>query len=233
METFYEQVRRREGWLMDGAAPVGGRFSHDADNRQPPPKGATTLGLPEPWWPTEDEVDDEVRHDLDRWERDGARAVRRTGRPPPLRRHGGRGRGGARRLPRGAARRLRTVRGRRADQRLDDGALAAERADEPRRARPPDRGHGGGVRVRGRAAPLGSVEGFVRQVAGWRDYVWHLYWWFGEEYGASAAPLGARAPAPAAPLVAGARRVRGRGRLPVHRTSTASGTTAGRTTSSG
>jgi deoxyribodipyrimidine photolyase-related protein len=26
------------------------------------------------------------------------------------------------------------------------------------------------------SAPLASVEGFVRQVMGWRDYVWHLYW---------------------------------------------------------
>ncbi len=34
-------------------------------------------------------------------------------------------------------------------------------------------------------APLNSVEGFVRQVAGWREYVWHLYWYFGEDYRAS------------------------------------------------
>ena len=32
------------------------------------------------------------------------------------------------------------------------------------------------------AAPLASVEGFVRQVMGWRDYVWHLYWHLGEDY---------------------------------------------------
>jgi deoxyribodipyrimidine photolyase-related protein len=31
-------------------------------------------------------------------------------------------------------------------------------------------------------APLNSVEGFVRQIAGWREYVWHLYWHFGEDY---------------------------------------------------
>ena len=31
-------------------------------------------------------------------------------------------------------------------------------------------------------APLPSVEGFVRQVIGWRDYVWHLYWHFGPDY---------------------------------------------------
>ena len=31
-------------------------------------------------------------------------------------------------------------------------------------------------------APLASVEGFVRQVMGWRDYVWHLYWHLGDDY---------------------------------------------------
>jgi deoxyribodipyrimidine photolyase-related protein len=31
-------------------------------------------------------------------------------------------------------------------------------------------------------APIASVEGFVRQILGWRDYVWHLYWYQGEDY---------------------------------------------------
>ena len=43
-------------------------------------------------------------------------------------------------------------------------------------------------------APLAAAEGFIRQVIGWRDYVWHLYWRFGEDYRhrnalAAAAPL--------------------------------------------
>ena len=56
--------------LMDGTDPAGGRWNFDAENREPPPKQAT-LGVPEPWWPVEDEIDEQVRHDLDRWERDG------------------------------------------------------------------------------------------------------------------------------------------------------------------
>jgi deoxyribodipyrimidine photolyase-related protein len=31
-------------------------------------------------------------------------------------------------------------------------------------------------------APIAAVEGFVRQVMGWRDYIWHLYWYLGEDY---------------------------------------------------
>ncbi|MBB6421098.1 deoxyribodipyrimidine photolyase-like uncharacterized protein [Streptomyces sp. AK010] len=30
--------------------------------------------------------------------------------------------------------------------------------------------------------PVNSAEGFVRQVAGWREYVWQLYWYFGDDY---------------------------------------------------
>ena len=35
MDRFYRRVRKEKGWLMEGDAPVGGKFSHDADNRQP------------------------------------------------------------------------------------------------------------------------------------------------------------------------------------------------------
>ncbi|WP_414172602.1 hypothetical protein [Clavibacter tessellarius] len=31
-------------------------------------------------------------------------------------------------------------------------------------------------------APIQSVEGIVRQIMGWRDYVWHLYWAFEDDY---------------------------------------------------
>ncbi|MFP5283447.1 MAG: cryptochrome/photolyase family protein, partial [Actinomycetes bacterium] len=45
------------------------------------------------------------------------------------------------------------------------------------------------------SAPLAAVEGFVRQVIGWRDYIWHLYWYLGEEY-RHRNELGARADIP-------------------------------------
>jgi deoxyribodipyrimidine photolyase-related protein len=45
------------------------------------------------------------------------------------------------------------------------------------------------------AAPLSSVEGFVRQLIGWRDYVWHLYWYFDAGY-ATFSGMGANRPLP-------------------------------------
>ena len=60
-------------------------------------------------------------------------------------------------------------------------------------------------------APLQSVEGFVRQVMGWRDYVWHIYWHEPPEYRHDNR---LERPAPPAGVVRRARRRRHRGRLP-------------------
>lgn len=39
MEFFYREMRRRTGILMDGDAPVGGQWNFDADNRKALPRG--------------------------------------------------------------------------------------------------------------------------------------------------------------------------------------------------
>lgn len=36
---------------------------------------------------------------------------------------------------------------------------------------------------RNRDLPLNSVEGFIRQILGWREYMHGLYWWFEPDYG--------------------------------------------------
>ena len=45
------------------------------------------------------------------------------------------------------------------------------------------RARGGGGAFEAGEAPLNAVEGFVRQVIGWREYVWGTYWHFGEPLG--------------------------------------------------
>lgn len=66
MEDFYREQRRRFDVLMDGRDPVGGRWNYDPENRESPPRRQRTLGLPAPYRPVEDDIDAEVRADLDR-----------------------------------------------------------------------------------------------------------------------------------------------------------------------
>ena len=61
--------------------------------------------------------------------------------------------------------------------------------------------------------PIASAEGFIRQIIGWRDYVWHLYWHQAADY---RRPQRAAAPRRRATgLVRRARRRRGTGPVPV------------------
>jgi deoxyribodipyrimidine photolyase-related protein len=194
-EEFYREARKRTGILMDGGEPAGGQWNFDAENRQPPPRGAATLGLPEPWWPVEDDIDAGVRDDLDRWSREGVAFI---------------GDDGPRRFAVTRAEAL-AVLADFVDHRLgafgpyEDAALVADWPMahsllsvplnlgllDPREAID-------GVTqawASGRA-PLSSVEGFVRQVMGWRDYVWNLYWHFGPDYVDTSNHLDARTPLP-------------------------------------
>jgi deoxyribodipyrimidine photolyase-related protein len=54
---------------MDGAEPAGGRWNFDAENREPPPEHG--LGVRDPAGFSEDEIDEQVRRDLDRWQQAG------------------------------------------------------------------------------------------------------------------------------------------------------------------
>jgi len=180
---------------MDGGEPAGGRWNLDHDNREPPPRGTAALEVGRPYRPREDDIDDEVRHDLDRWELDGD--VSFVGRDGP--RLFPATRAEARRaLRRFVTHRLATF-GPYEDAMLaDDPVMShsllssslnlglldpAECVGEAEKA------------WRAGRAPLNSVEGFVRQIAGWREYVWQLYWYFGEDYRDSNA-LGHTAPLP-------------------------------------
>ena len=71
LEDFYRWQRTRLGLLMDGDQPAGGRWNYDHDNREPPPRSGH-LGVPQPWLASEDDLDHEVREDLDRMVADGS-----------------------------------------------------------------------------------------------------------------------------------------------------------------
>ncbi len=181
MEDHYRRARERLGVLMDGDDPTGGRWNLDADNRLPPPKNGS-VGVAEPWWPVEDEIDEQVRADLDRWESDGD--------------VGFIGVDGPRRFPATAAEAQAAF-----HHFLDTRLAAFGPYEDAMLAGDPWMAHSllsGALnlglvdpldvvtqveqRFRAGGVPLASAEGLIRQVIGWRDYIWNLYWHLGPEY---------------------------------------------------
>ncbi len=195
MDEFYRMQRQRLGLLVDQGRPEGGRWSYDGDNREPPPKGRPTLDVPAPYRPREDDIDAQVREDLDRLVHEGVL--------DPI------GKDGPRLFPVTRREALAALH-RFVDERLgafgphEDAMLRADWAMAHSLLSVPmnlglldplevaeaavDAYHRGDV-------PLASVEGFVRQVVGWREYVWQLYWHFGPDYRERNAML-ARRPIP-------------------------------------
>jgi len=185
LEDFYRFARRHHDVLMDGGEPVGGRWNLDTENRQPPPRGADRLPVDPPPEITEDAIDEEVRADLDRWQReDGIEFVGNDGpRLFPATRDEA-----LSRLEHFVTHRLPTF-GPYEDAMLAGDPLMAhsllsaainlglldplEVIERVERA------------YRDGGAPLASVEGFIRQILGWRDFVWHLYWYFEPRYRAA------------------------------------------------
>jgi deoxyribodipyrimidine photolyase-related protein len=182
LEDFYRDVRTRTGLLMEGQAPVGGQWNYDHDNRQPPPKHAVSLGLPDPRWPVEDDIDAGVRADLDRWQAAGD--IRLVGDDGP-RRFAATGVEANAALADFVETRLGDF-GTFEDATLTgDWTMAHSLLSAPMNLGLLDPRHvveTAAAEYANGNAPLASVEGFVRQIAGWRDYVWHLYWHLGEGY---------------------------------------------------
>jgi deoxyribodipyrimidine photolyase-related protein len=182
LEDFYRDARQRHGILMDGTEPAGGQWNLDADNREPPPRGVTRLAVEAPPEITEDEIDAAVREDLDRWERDdGITFI---------------GRDGPRLFPATRAEALARL-----DHFIDHRLPSFGPYEDAMLAGDPFLAHSmlsapinlglldpleaverAESAYRSGNAPLASVEGFIRQLIGWRDFVWHLYWYFEPGY---------------------------------------------------
>jgi deoxyribodipyrimidine photolyase-related protein len=174
MEDFYREQRKRFEVLLDpDGGPEGGKWNFDAANRRPPKEG---LKAPDPWQPEEDEIDAEVRRDLDQlcesggvtlWGEDGPRRFAAT--------------------PAEATSALRSFTSARlADfgpwqdamvsgepvlfHSLLSAPLNLGLLEPLRCVEAAERAYRRGD------APIESVEGFVRQIIGWREYIWGMYW---------------------------------------------------------
>lgn len=178
MEDFYRAQRRRFDVLMDGREPVGGRWNYDPENRESPPKKVTDLGVPAPYRPREDDIDEQVRRDLDRMNLDtvGMDGPRLFAVTPTEAKHA---------LTRFIDHRLASF-GRYEDAMMGgDWAMSHSLLSVPLNLgvlHPLDAVEAAERASRENDAPLPAVEGFIRQILGWREYMWHLYWRFGPEY---------------------------------------------------
>ena len=194
LEDFYRLQRQRHNLLMEAGQPIGGKWNFDEENRLPPPKPG--LGLPAPYQPIEDELDAKVRLELDELEKSGkAQFI---------------GVDGPRIFP-GDRKQALAALSDFISNRLDlfgpyedamdhrDWTMAHSMLSVPMNLgllSPMEVVQAAvDAFIQGRAR-LASVEGFVRQIIGWRDYVWQLYWHFDENY-QNLNELGAKAEIPA------------------------------------
>jgi deoxyribodipyrimidine photolyase-related protein len=188
MEDFYREQRRRLGLLMDGDEPVGGRWNFDAENRRTPP---ATARPPRTYSPREDEHDEAVRNELDAsgietWGEDGPRQwpANRAQARRALRRFIEVALPGFGPFQDAMLDGERTMWHSLLSSSLNLGLLSplecAEAAQDAYRA--------------GRA-PLASTEGFIRQIIGWREFIWCMYWHQQDDW-AQMNALDAHAPLP-------------------------------------
>jgi deoxyribodipyrimidine photolyase-related protein len=175
MEYFYREMRRKTGLLMEEGEPAGGKWNYDSENRKPPPSG---LDAPGPMRFTPDETVEEVLALVE--DRFGANFG--TLRPFWFATTRAEAR---RQLAHWVATSLPSF----GD--YQDAMLTGERflyhscvglylnagLLEPREVCAAAEqawrdGH----------APLNAVEGFIRQIIGWREYMRGIYYHFGPDY---------------------------------------------------
>ena len=189
MEFYYREVRRETGLLMDGAQPAGGQWNYDAENRRRLPAGTavpTRLRF-EPDAITREVialVDQRLATHFGETDRfgwavtrdDALRALEHfaTEALPRFGDFQDAMKAGEPFLFHGLI-----------SPYLNVGLLTAREVCE--RAE---------IEYRAGRAPINAVEGFIRQVLGWREYVRGLYWLEMPEY-ASLNALDAQLPLPA------------------------------------
>lgn len=175
MEYFYREMRRRTGLLMDGDRPAGGQWNYDKENRKPPQRDLT---MPRPLYFAPDAVTREVLALVEARFADHPGSLAGFGYAVT-----------AADAARQAAHFLAHALPRFGD--YQDAMLTGEPylwhsilspylnvglldpLDLCRRAE---------AEYRGGRAPLNAVEGYIRQILGWREYVRGIYWREGPGY---------------------------------------------------
>jgi deoxyribodipyrimidine photolyase-related protein len=167
MENFYRAQRLRLDILVSDGKPVGGRWNFDADNRLPPPKNYT--------WPAHleherDDIDIEVAAELKMtpttmW------ATTRAGALAQLSNFIENHLAGFGPYEDAIAKDEWALHHSLLSPYLNVGLLHAREVVSAVLSR-----------YRDGLAPIESVEAFVRQVIGWREYINGMYWFLGADY---------------------------------------------------
>jgi deoxyribodipyrimidine photolyase-related protein len=188
MEFFYREMRRKTGLLMDGDKPAGGQWNFDKENRKRLPRG---LRPPHRAWITPDALTRAVIAEVEARFSDNFGTTERFGWAT--------GHDEAERLLHHFITDILPGFGDYEDAMakgepfLWHGLISAainigliDPLDACRRAE---------AAWRGGHAPLNAVEGFIRQIIGWREFVRGIYWLQGPDYKLTNA-LGADRPLP-------------------------------------
>ena len=175
MEYFYREMRRKTGLLMEGNDPAGGKWNYDHDNRKPAPDAITHSG------PLSFEPDETVREVLDLVE---ARFGDHFGTLRPFTFATDRSQA-LRALDHFVTHALPQF-GDFQDAMLDGNRYLYHAVISPYLniglLEPLEICRAAETAWREGRAPLNAVEGFIRQIIGWREYVRGIYFLKGPEY---------------------------------------------------
>lgn len=176
MEQFYRRMRTKHDVLMNGKSPVGGEWNFDRDNRKPFKSGSVKVPPPKRFKP--DDITNEVIAEVQRrWPNAYGSAADFDW--PVTRKQ--------------ALAALKDF----LDHRLpyfgdyEDAMVTGEpflfhslvsAALNAGLLSPMEIVRAAEKRYHDQHAPLNAVEGFIRQIIGWREYVYGIYWTFMPEY---------------------------------------------------
>lgn len=176
MEFFYREMRRRYDLLMEDGKPAGGKWNYDAENRKPPPKDLR--GPPTPKF-APDAITQEVIVLVT--ERFAAHYGAVDGFALPVTRHDAR-----RSLDDFIENRLSLFGDWQDTMKMGESTLYHALISTSMNCgllSPLEACEAAQAAWRAGRVPLNAVEGFIRQIIGWREFVRGVYWIGMPEYG--------------------------------------------------